>query len=753
MTVMILGEVCNLVAYSFAPAILVTPFGALSVVLCAILSSIFLKERLTLIGKMGCWLCIVGSVVIALNGPAGHQDGSITEFRKLFLSVGFLVWMGICGVASLGLIFFVAPRYGKRWMMVYIGICSLLGGLSVSTTGGLGSAILLSIRGENQLKNWFFYVLLAFVAFTLVCEIIFLNKALELFNTAMVTPAYYVVFTSCSIISTIILYKGLDADVQAIITLVMGFLVICTGVVLLQLSKVDPEELAEKEKEVPGLDRSTTLLMRASRSMASIRDEKGGTSTAIEDPGIDTMRGAGGLIGSLVRARSSVRSSYRASADEYAKMPGHGDHGLGMHQLNTSGRGEVSRYELHDAPVPRSGSALSHSSGHNDRTGGNGFLSPTSAASANFPKRGESLISFTSKSLQPHGHHAPTSMGDSQPQTQSSRLGPTGGILAHPSTSSKRSDSHPPPHFLDSTNRHLSNIEESPRLWLEKDVGATLGFDASPTATTPDLEKFGGGGTSSVLPYYTTEDFAAMPELDSVVYRPESRESTLAAAERLRQAKERAAGGAKPPVRGLFGEEADGDMDNSYGSVSYGDDAHGFAAQSQEGRGSRKAAPPPLSVKQYTTKNFPGSGDSSGKRSFSGSLGRGGKRRERREEEELLSPNLDQEADDTIDAEGDASGDARYPGLDSSYSDFYDGSTRQPEDSSQPSIRVVGSDSDSSPVQLSNQPRHTRGGSSSNGGGGGSDGQGSGTYQFSRQVGRGGAGHSSKPSAGGSGWI
>lgn len=35
----------------------------------AILSSIFLKEKLTFFGKIGCLLCILGATVIALNGP------------------------------------------------------------------------------------------------------------------------------------------------------------------------------------------------------------------------------------------------------------------------------------------------------------------------------------------------------------------------------------------------------------------------------------------------------------------------------------------------------------------------------------------------------------------------------------------------------------------------------------------------------------------------------------------------------------
>ena len=41
--------------------------GALSVVICAILSSIFLQEKLTLIGWIGCGQCIVGSVIIAVS--------------------------------------------------------------------------------------------------------------------------------------------------------------------------------------------------------------------------------------------------------------------------------------------------------------------------------------------------------------------------------------------------------------------------------------------------------------------------------------------------------------------------------------------------------------------------------------------------------------------------------------------------------------------------------------------------------------
>jgi len=48
---------------------------------------------------------------------------------------------------SLVIVFYVAPRWGKKTMLPYISVCSLVGGISVSCTQGLGSAIVTSIQG------------------------------------------------------------------------------------------------------------------------------------------------------------------------------------------------------------------------------------------------------------------------------------------------------------------------------------------------------------------------------------------------------------------------------------------------------------------------------------------------------------------------------------------------------------------------------------------------------------------------------
>ncbi|OAC99218.1 hypothetical protein MUCCIDRAFT_131123, partial [Mucor lusitanicus CBS 277.49] len=238
MILMIVGELCNFIAYAFTQAILVTPLGALSVVISAVLSSIFLKERLSFQGKIGCLQCILGAIVIVLHAPEqSSADTTIETFKKLVLSVGFLVYGGIAIVISLILVFYCGPRWGKKNMLVYISVCSLIGSISVVFTQGLGSAIVHSITQENQFTNWFIYVVLGIVVVTLVVEIVYLNKALNLFNTALVTPTYYVIFTTMTIVSSIVLYRGFDASPVDVATCVLGFLSICSGVALLHNSK------------------------------------------------------------------------------------------------------------------------------------------------------------------------------------------------------------------------------------------------------------------------------------------------------------------------------------------------------------------------------------------------------------------------------------------------------------------------------------------------------------------------------------
>ncbi|KAF9909866.1 hypothetical protein EC991_007856 [Linnemannia zychae] len=297
MVLMIVGEILNFVAYSFAPALLVTPLGALSVVVCAVLSSIVLKEKLPFHGKIGCALCIVGAVVIVFHAPAQAAVTDIDEFKHFVIQPGFLVYMSLVIVSCLVIIWKVAPKFGKSHMLVYITVCSLIGSLSVVATQGLGAAIVRNITtGTPQFNHWFIYVTMVFVVCTLITEINYLNKALNLFNTAMVTPVYYVMFTSATLVASVILFQGFAASPTSILTVVMGFFVICAGVVLLQTSKRNDAATA-----------AVAAALRKSKSNLSLQDEE----SLIEDEKEDVVEP--GPLGLRAVPFDSIRQMVRAS--------------------------------------------------------------------------------------------------------------------------------------------------------------------------------------------------------------------------------------------------------------------------------------------------------------------------------------------------------------------------------------------------------------------------------------------------------
>jgi drug/metabolite transporter (DMT)-like permease len=84
----IVGEVANFAAYAFAPAILVTPLGALSVLIGAVLGSYFLKEELGTLGKLGCAICLIGSVIIVLHAPPDQDIKTIDEILHYAIQPG-----------------------------------------------------------------------------------------------------------------------------------------------------------------------------------------------------------------------------------------------------------------------------------------------------------------------------------------------------------------------------------------------------------------------------------------------------------------------------------------------------------------------------------------------------------------------------------------------------------------------------------------------------------------------------------------
>jgi hypothetical protein len=229
----VLGELANFAAYSFASAMLVTPLGALSVITSAILASMILKETLKVEGKIGCTLCLVGAILIVLHTPEEKQIESVEEIIAHVFRPAFLLYSLFVIIASLYLIHVVAPKYGRRSVLVYIAICSIVGSITVMMCKGFGIALKLTFAGNNQLvyPSTYFFGIVSLLC--IVVQLNYFNKALDTFSTQLVTPIYYVFFTSFTIIASFLLFQGIDStDAHHVVTSLAGFVVIFLGVYL-----------------------------------------------------------------------------------------------------------------------------------------------------------------------------------------------------------------------------------------------------------------------------------------------------------------------------------------------------------------------------------------------------------------------------------------------------------------------------------------------------------------------------------------
>ncbi|OKL64222.1 hypothetical protein UA08_01023 [Talaromyces atroroseus] len=270
-----IGEIANFAAYAFAPAILVTPLGALSVLIGAVLGSYFLKERLGTLGKLGCAMCLLGSVVIVLHAPPDQPVETIDEILNYALSIGFLLYCAAVAIFSTVMIYRVAPAHGKKNPLIYISICSTVGSVSVMSIKAFGIAVKLTLGGNNQFTHASTYVFAIVTSFCILTQMNYFNKALSEFSTNIVNPLYYVTFTTATLCASFILFKGFNTtDAVNTISLLCGFLVIFSGVYLLNLSRLDSHQhsmLASKDEDEDGVPTDGIASFSTRRSMQARR--------------------------------------------------------------------------------------------------------------------------------------------------------------------------------------------------------------------------------------------------------------------------------------------------------------------------------------------------------------------------------------------------------------------------------------------------------------------------------------------------
>ncbi|XP_014455936.2 magnesium transporter NIPA1 [Alligator mississippiensis] len=237
---MALGQIGNFLAYTAVPTVLVTPLGALGVPFGSILASYLLKEKLNILGKLGCLLSCAGSVVLIIHSPKSESVTTQAELEEKLTNPVFVGYLCIVLVMLLLLIFWIAPAHGPTNIMVYISICSLLGSFTVPSTKGIGLAAqdIFHNNPSSQRALYLCLVLLAVLGCSIIIQFRYINKALECFDSSVFGAIYYVVFTTLVLLASAILFREWsNVGVVDFLGMACGFTTVSIGIVLIQVFK------------------------------------------------------------------------------------------------------------------------------------------------------------------------------------------------------------------------------------------------------------------------------------------------------------------------------------------------------------------------------------------------------------------------------------------------------------------------------------------------------------------------------------
>lgn len=174
-----------------------------------------------------------------IHSPKEEEVETLAELIDKLQDPTFINYVFLVIIGSLCIAFYFGPKYGSQNVVVYITLCSAVGSLTVMSCKGLGLALKETASGAgNNFNNWLMYFFVLTVIVCIFVQMNYLNKALDLFNTSIVTPVYYVFFTSLVILASSILFKEWRRlQVEDVLGNLCGFFVVIIAIILLHAFK------------------------------------------------------------------------------------------------------------------------------------------------------------------------------------------------------------------------------------------------------------------------------------------------------------------------------------------------------------------------------------------------------------------------------------------------------------------------------------------------------------------------------------
>jgi drug/metabolite transporter (DMT)-like permease len=182
------GEVGNFLAYGYAPATIVSPLGAVSVIFNAIFAKFFLQEANTWWQYLGVLFALGGSVGVVLGAPYSCEYevtvDSLIELLRQPEAIAFFVCVLVV-TGYLGL--FAKKSWMEEHVLGYTLICGLLGAITVMSSKGVSTGFRDAFAGNPVwFKSWLVYILILAMLGSIFFQMKYLNMAMIAFGSSQV---------------------------------------------------------------------------------------------------------------------------------------------------------------------------------------------------------------------------------------------------------------------------------------------------------------------------------------------------------------------------------------------------------------------------------------------------------------------------------------------------------------------------------------------------------------------------------------
>ena len=125
-SLMIIGECGNFLAYGFAPASIVSPLGVVALVSNCLIAPWMLHEKFRKRDALGVLIATAGCVIVVLSASGSNPKLDADEIWRLISTWEFETYFGITLFLIIALMY-ASSRYGEKSILIDLGLVGLFG--------------------------------------------------------------------------------------------------------------------------------------------------------------------------------------------------------------------------------------------------------------------------------------------------------------------------------------------------------------------------------------------------------------------------------------------------------------------------------------------------------------------------------------------------------------------------------------------------------------------------------------------------